>query len=395
MTSSTESAADNLVVPDSEFDLVIDRTATHSTKWSKYSDKSILPAWLADMDFRSPPEVIKALQERVEHGVFGYSEVPESLTESIVNHLQQTYDWKIQPGWLCWLSAVMPGLNMATRIMGDQDDAMIIPTPVYHPFLDAPRYSHRPHVRVNLVRNKDQWEMDLDALDDALKKTAATLVIICNPQNPTGRVYTRKELEALADIVLRRGAFLCSDEIHCDLLLQPDLTHTPIASLAPDIANSCITLMAPTKTFNMPGLNFAFAVVPSPQMRTRYRAARMGMQPSLSPLSLAAAEAAYSHGNPWLQRLKAYLRGNAHILKQAIDELPGVQMTTVEATCLAWIDISERGINDPAPYFEQHGLGLSEGKQFDGEGFMRFTFGCPRKTLYEAIDRFRQAMADI
>lgn len=395
MTTSVENAADSLVIPDSEFDLVIDRTTAHSTKWNKHLDKGILPVWLADMDFKSPPAVIQALQERVEHGIFGYTEVSEALIELIVNHLQQAYDWKVQPGWLCWLSAVVPGLNMAARTMGDQDDAIVMPVPVYHSFFDIPRYSGRPHVRVKLVRNKDQWEMDLDALDDALKKTAATLIMICNPQNPTGRVYTRKELEALADLALRRGAFICSDEIHCDLLLQPGLKHVSIASLAPDIANNCITLMAPTKTFNMPGLNFAFAVVPSPQLRTRYRASRIGMQPSLSPLSLVAAEAAYSHGNPWLQRLKTYLRGNAHILKQAIDELPGVRMTTVEATCLAWIDINERGIDDPGFYFEQHGLGLSEGKQFDGEGYMRFNFGCPRKTLNKAIECFRQAMADI
>lgn len=346
------------------------------------------------MDFRSPPEVIRALHEKVDHGIFGYTEVPERLASLIIDHLSSLNNWQIDRSWLVWLAAVVPGFNMAARTVGQPGDSIVLPVPAYHPLFDVHKNSNQIHAPVQLVRNGDKWEMDLDAIDETLVRTKSKLIMLCNPQNPTGRVYTKRELEGLAEVALKRGAVICSDEIHCDLLLEPALEHIPIASLGPEIANQCITLMAPTKTFNMPGLNFAFAVVQNPELRTRYRASRLGMQPSLSPLSLVAAEAAYLHGWPWLVDLRAYLKNNARALQATVNALPDVQMTPVEATCLGWIDVRSRGFDNPMKHFEQHGLGLSDGAVFGAEGFVRFNFGCPRQTLEEGLSRLRRALAE-
>lgn len=385
---------DLIKIADPDFDQVINRRGSSSSKWNKYQGEDVLPLWVADMDFRSPPEIIEALQARVDHGIFGYSEVPESLIDLIVRHLNDFYDWQIHPDWLCWIAAVVPGINMAARVTGQNNEPILMPVPTYHPILDVPRHSGRPRIKTRLVKNNGRWEMDLDQLDEDLARSGGDLVILCNPQNPTGRVYTQTELQAFAEIVLKRGAIICSDEIHCDLLIQPGLKHLPLANLGSDVANSTITLMAPTKTFNMPGLNFAFAVIPNPELRRNYRHARIGMQPSLSPLAMVAAETAYAQGHPWLQRLQTYLRGNAHIVQQKMSEL-GVPTTEVEATCLAWLDLSAYQLDNPAKYFEQQGLGLSDGKQFDGDGFLRLNFGCPRETLYQALQRFEAAIAGL
>ncbi len=382
---------DLLVVSDDEFDQVLDRRGGDSTKWNKYEGRDILPLWVADMDFRSPAEIIEALRHRVDHGIFGYSDIPESLVEAIVQHLFTRYGWSIRKDWISWVASVLPGVNIAARTTGSEDDPLIIPIPAYHPFLNVPGHAHREYVPLRLVKNRDRWEMDLDELDQTLARTNATMVLLCNPHNPTGCVYSRSELEAFADIVLKHGAFICSDEIHCDLLIQPELTHIPIASLAPDVANSTITLMSPGKTFNMPGLNFGFAVISNPTLRRSFRENRLGMQPVCSPLSMAAAEAGYSHGQAWLKRLLTYLRGNAHIVLQKMRSLE-VPMTPVEATFLAWLDIREFELKKPVQYFERYGIGLHDGRDFGDEGFVRLNFGCSRSTLSLALERFEEAV---
>lgn len=382
----------HLLVDDPAFDLVIDRTRSSSTKWLKHQGQDKLPLWVADMDFKSPPAVLAALHERVEHGIFGYTEVSERLVELIIERLSSYNNWQVDPKWLVWLAAVVPGLNMAAHTVGEPGDAIVMPVPVYHPFLAVPAHAGRAHVPVRLAQDGDKWVMDLDAIDAALVRTKAKLVVICNPQNPTGRVYRKAELEALAEIVLRRDAIICSDEIHCDLIVQPGLKHTPIASLSPEVADKTITLLAPTKTFNMPGLNFAFAVISNPELRQKYRNSRSGMQPAISPFALVAAEAGYASGGDWLQRLLVYLRGNAQMVQATVAALPNVQMTPVEATCLAWLDVRACELPDPATHFERYGIGLSDGRQFDGAGFVRLNFGCPRTTLQLGLDRLQEAV---
>ncbi len=378
------------------FEEVHDRRTSLSSKWRRYRGRDILPFWVADMDFRTAPPVIAALHEQVSHGIFGYADVPDELTDLVIAYLAQRYHWQVQAEWLVWLPGVAPGFNMAARATGDPGQAIVIPKPVYYPFLDVPRNANRQALYSNLQLDGSLWVMDFDTLEMQLRSTdpSPCLFMLCNPQNPTGRVYTQQELERLAALLLRHRVPICSDEIHCDLILDPDSRHIPIASLAKEIAAQSITLMAPTKTFNMPGIGCAFAVVPDPDLRRRFNRARLGLTSHPSPLALCAALAAYREGWDWHADLIRCLRVNADRLFAHVQErLAGVKTTRVQATCLAWLDIRSLGISDPLDHFERHGIGLSDGAQFGGPGFMRFNFGCPQTTLEAGLQRLTASVA--
>lgn len=386
MTATLQATHDQI-----DFDELHDRRRTCSNKWDKYKDQDILPLWVADMDFRSPDAVIQAMQERVSHGIFGYSSPSENLENLVLAHAANL-NWKLEKRWVTWLLGIVPGLNIAARTVGEPGDHLLVTTPMYYPFLSVPDNAERGLIKVPCCLDGNRWVLDFDALDQALAQPRSSMLLFCNPHNPLGRVYSRAELERVAELVLRHDSVICSDEIHCDLLLADKAVHIPIASLDEDIAQRSITLMAPTKTFNIPGLSFSYAVIPNTELRHRFAANRLGMQPSLSPLSLTAAEAAYRYGGPWLSQLLSYLRGNAEAIHERIRSLSGVRMTPVEATCLAWIDISELGLADPVKHFEKHGLGLSGGGAFGDERYIRLNFGCPRSRLNEALDRFASAV---
>lgn len=381
-----------------DFDTPIDRRGTASTKWDRYQGRDVLPFWVADMEFRAPPAVLDALHARVEHGVFGYTRTPDSLTEITLAFLAERYGWAVEPEWLTWIPGVVPGFNLACRAVGEPGDAVLTATPVYYPFLSAPANAGREKQETRLVLDRGRWCMDPDAIEAAVGPRTR-LFLLCNPQNPTGRIYDREELLRLAQIAERHDLILCSDEIHAELLLEPDRPHLPIASLDPAIARRTITLMAPTKTFNIPGLSCAFAVIPDPGLRRAFRRAGAGLLSGIGPLGYAAAEAAWRHGEPWRQALLAILRRNRDHLQAAVDEVPGLAMTRVEATCLAWIDTREAGLEDPQAFFEAAGVGLSPGVQFGGDsragdGFVRFNFGCGMQMLETGIERMRQALAE-
>ncbi|HSG91142.1 MAG TPA: PatB family C-S lyase [Pseudomonadales bacterium] len=380
-----------------DFTRIVDRTGTWSTKWDRYRGTDVLPFWVADMEFPAPPAVIEALHARVAHGVFGYTQVPETLTETTLAFLAERYGWSVEPEWLVWIPGVVPGFNLACRAVGEAGDAVMTATPIYYPFLSAPANAGREKVETALVRDGDRWVMDFDALQAALTPRTR-LFMLCNPHNPTGRVYDRDELLHLARIAAREDLILCSDEIHAELILEPGLEHIPIATLDPEIARRTITLMAPTKTYNIPGLSCAYAVIPDPTLRRAFRRAGAGLLAGIGPLGFAAAEAAYAHGEPWRQQLLAVLRANRDRLQRAVDAWPGLSMTHVEATCLAWIDTRERGLKDPQAFFEAAGVGLSPGTQFAGEtgcgeGFVRFNFGCQADMLEVGIARMDRALA--
>ena len=268
--------------------------------------------------------------------------------------------------------------------------------PIYYPFLSAPENGGRRKLETRLVRDGDRWVMDLDALAGELTDDTR-LFMLCNPQNPTGRVYSPAELTALAERLLAAGVPILSDEIHAELVFAEGVSHTPIASLDPEIARRTITLMAASKTFNIPGLPCAYAIIPDPDMRRAFRRAGRGLLPGMGPLAFAATEAAYRYGEPWRQRLLAVLARNEARLREAVNALPGMHMTPVEATCLAWIDARETHLTDPHAAFEAAGLGLSPGPQFGGasatgDGFVRFNFGCSASMLEEGIRRMQSAL---
>ena len=374
-----------------DFDTPIDRRGSASVKWDTYRGRDVIPLWVADMDFRSPPVVLEALQRRVEHGVFGYTHAPEELTPAILARLQADYRWQVEPEWLVWLPGLVTGLNVACRAVGEDGDQVLTPVPVYPPFLSAPRHSRRDLLTVPLGRRDGRWELDLERLEAAVTPRTR-LLLLCSPHNPVGRVFGREELAALADLCARHDLVICSDEIHADLVLDPDKAHVPTAALEPEVARRTITLMAPSKTFNTPGLGFSFAVVPDGALRGRFRAAMAGIVPQVNALGYTAALAAYRDGGPWQAALLAALRANRDSVEQAVAAMPGLAMDHVEATYLAWIDTRPAGLEDPVQFFEQAGVGLSDGRDFAGPGFVRLNFGCPQATLREALGRMGQAL---
>ena len=384
------------------FDDAPERRDTFSTKWDRYREgngyRDVLPFWVADMEFRAPEAIVNALRARVDHGVFGYTQIPATLTEATLAFLAERYGWAVEPEWLVWIPGVVPGLNLACAAVGEPGDAVMTAAPVYYPFLSAPENGDRTKIETRLVRAGDRWVMDLDEI--AARLTATTrLFMLCNPQNPTGRIYDRGELAGLAETLLANDTVILSDEIHAELLLQPGAEHVPIATLSPEIAARTITLMAATKTYNIPGLSCAYAIIPDPTLRRAFRRAGRGLLSGIGPLGFAASEAAYRHGEPWRRQLLAVLRRNEAILREAVASTEGLSMTPVEATCLAWIDTREAGLEDPHRFFEDAGVGLSPGPQFGGashagEGFVRFNFGCPRPMLQEGIRRMRAALAE-
>jgi cystathionine beta-lyase len=343
------------------------------------------------MDFRSPPAVIEALRRRVEHGVFGYTRAPEELIETIRSMLGAEYGWQVERDWLVWLPGLVTGLNVACRAVGEEGDGVVTTTPVYPPFLSAPRHSRRNLATVSLAEEAGRWRLDPGRLESAVTPRTR-LLLLCNPHNPVGRVYGREELAQLAALCTRHGIVICSDEIHAGLVLDRDKAHVPIATLGPEVAARTITLMAPSKTFNMPGLGFSFAVIPDAALRRRFLGVMKGIVPDVNALGYTAALAAYRDGAAWRAALLDYLRGNREVVEQAVRAMPGLSMAPVEATYLAWIDARAAGLGDPAKFFEDGGVGLSDGRNFGGAGFVRLNFGCPRATLEEALGRMARAL---
>lgn len=374
-----------------DFDSVVDRAGTASYKWDKYRDRDVVPLWVADMDFASPPPVIEALRERAAHGVFGYTHAPDELYGVVRAALLADYSWDVPSEWIVWLPGLVSGLNVLCRSVGSRGDEVVTFTPVYPPFLSAPVLSERRVVKVPLVCENGRWSMDLEALEKALNPSSR-LLLLCSPHNPVGRAWSEAELSGLADVVRRHGLVVGSDEIHAGLVLDEDKRHAPFAVLAPDLADRTVTLMAPSKTFNVPGLGCSFAVISDESVRRDFRVAMDGIVPHVNLFGYVAAQAAYEHGGPWRQALLAYLRGNRDLLEGEIATMPQLDMAHVEATYLAWIDARQAGLPDPARFFEEAGVGLSDGAVFDGPGFVRLNFGCNRSLLAEALDRMRKAL---
>ena len=375
-----------------DFDTVLERRGTASLKWEKYRERDIIPLWVADMDFRSPPAVIRALQQRIENGVFGYTITPDDLNETVMAMLQTQYAWKVEPEWLVWLPGLVTGLNVACRAVGEDGDDVMTAVPIYPPFLSAPGFSRRNIIKVELHEDNNQWQFDFDRLEESI--TAATkLFLLCSPHNPVGRVFTAAELTTLADICQKYDIVICSDEIHCDLILDRQKSHIPTATLNPDVAARTITLMSPSKTFNLPGLSCALAVIPAKKLRRSFKKVMAGIVPRVNAVGYTAARVAFEDCAEWHAALLEYLRGNLAAVEQAIHQMPELSMAPVEATYLAWIDMRHSGVKNPAAFFEDAGVGLQDGIEFDAPGFVRLNFGCPRSLLEKALDRMAMAMA--
>jgi cysteine-S-conjugate beta-lyase len=377
-----------------DFDSVPQRQGTGSEKWDKYRGRDVIPMWVADMDFRSPPAVVAALRQRVEHGVYGYTGPTPEVVATVVEMLLRDHGWAVDPAWLVWLPGLVSGLNVTCRAVGEPGDEVLTLVPVYPPFLSAPRNSARGLVRVPMVEDGNRWAIDFDRLGAAV--TARTrLLLLCNPHNPVGRVFDRAELEHLGELAVAADLVVCADEIHCGLVLDPRKPHIPFATLGSEAARRSITLMAPSKTFNLAGLGCAFAVIPAEPLRRRFREAKAGIVPMINPFGYLAARVAYRECEEWRRALLDYLRRNRDTLANALAAMPGhLTMAPVEGTYLAWIDVRGTGIDEPVRFFEEAGVGLQDGREFDGPGFVRLNFGCPREVLVEGLGRMRRALGE-
>lgn len=361
-----------------------------SQKWHRYSGE-VLPLWVADMDFRSPPAVIEALQARVAHGVYGYGEVPATLTETLCQWSALHYVWAIQPGWQHWLPGVVPALHFATLALTQPGDGVLTMTPIYPPFLAVAKRTGRLPQQAMLAEPKgsgEPWQLDMAAIEAAITPKTR-LLLWCHPHNPTGRVWRHEELAPLAKLVEQHDLWVVSDELHCDLLLDEGAQHRPLAAMFPELAKRTITLWAPSKTFNLAGLTSACAVIPDPEVRQRFAAACKGLLPDVNVLGLVAAEAAYREGEPWRQALLEVLRKHRATLEAYVAGWPGVTLSKLEATYLAWLDMREAGLGD-TPYQtlkEQAGVALSDGAAFGCPGFVRLNFGTTASQLDAALMR--------
>jgi len=380
-----------------DFDRVVDRRSTDSNKWRKFP-ADVLPLWVADMDFPSPPAVVRALHARVEHGFFGYLTEHNDLPEVVAERVAKRYGWRINPEAVVTLPGVIAGFNQALRALTSPGDGMLIQTPVYPPILRSAGNHGLRRDEHPLTRGADgRYTVDLDAFAAALRETTRVF-LLCNPHNPVGRLYGRAELEGMAAACLRRDTVIVADEIHCDLLLD-GRQHAPVASLAPEIEQRTITLMAPSKTFNLPGLKCAVAIIPNAALRERFLAAAGDLVPKINVLGCTAAVAAYREGDAWLEALLGYLKANRDFLVQQVRAtLPGVAVAPAEATYLAWLDCrgSARAGRDPYTFFlERARVALNDGVTFGpgGAGFVRMNFGCPRALLAQGLERMRAALA--
>jgi cysteine-S-conjugate beta-lyase len=378
-----------------DFSTAPDRAGSDSIKWRRYADRDVIPMWVADMDFTAPPAVLEALHTRIDHGVFGYADAWPSLLEAVIEGIARDHAWRIQPDWLVWLPGVVTGFNVAVRAVGQPGDGVFTSTPVYPPFLHAPANFEQRLVTTPLVLHGQRWEWDWNATEAALAENVR-LFMLCNPHNPVGRVFDRDELTRIAELAERHDLVICSDEIHCGLVLDPAKPHIPIAALDEAVARRTITLMAPSKTWNIPALYCAFAIIPDATLRARYKRAMAGIVPHVNVLGLTATEIAYRDCGPWRQALLDTLRSNAARVVEAINAMPGLATVPVEATYLAWIDcrelIATRGIANASAFFETAGVGMSDGKDFGLPGFVRLNFGCPPARLEEALERLRRAV---
>ena len=377
-----------------DFDRIIERRDTDSIKWGLYGD-NVIPLWVADMDFVSADPILRALRLRVDHGIFGYSRPSQLLTLAILQRLQRLYGWTPGQQNIIFLPGIVTGLNIAFQAFAAPGEEILAQPPVYFHFLRDPVQHGRVLKDPPLVQNGNSYEIDFHRFENAIT-VQTRIFVLCNPHNPVGRVYTRAELEKIAETCLRHKLIICSDEIHCDLVYAPH-RHIPIATLGREVEERTITLMAPSKTYNIAGLECGYAIITNSELRNRWKDFSYGLIPGVNIMGHVAALAGLKEGQDWLEQVLAYMQANRDYLNSFLHEkMPSIRMSRVEATYLAWLDCRGIGIiKNPADFFLKHaGVALSDGGEFGqgGTGFVRLNFACPRQRLVEALDRMRDAL---
>ncbi|MFT5542438.1 MAG: cystathionine beta-lyase [Glaciecola sp.] len=366
-----------------------DRSSSKAYKWERYKDTDILPMWIADTEFRCAEPILSALHSRVEEGLFGYT-LPAHDTEAVeavVAWCQRQYEWKIEPSWIVWTPGVVPAFNVAIKAYCQAGDTVIVQTPNYPPLLAAPAINDLNRACIDTIQVDGRWTLDFDALEQAAADPKATLFIMCNPMNPVGSVLNQEELGRVAAICRKHSVMLCSDEIHCDLILD-DVPHLPAGAHA-ELAEYSVTLMAASKTFNVAGLGTSFAIIPGNKVRAAFNKSARGIVPWVTVTGLTATNAAFRHCDDWHKQQLAYLKANRDYLVAEVNKIEGLKASAPAATFLLWVDASGLQVQDTQLWCEGKGIGPSAGKDFGDKNCFRLNFGCSRDYLVEAIEKLK------
>eukprot|EP00903_Cladosiphon_okamuranus_P011930 g11206.t1 len=378
-----------------DFETPIDRSDTGAMKWDAYGGRDVIPLWVADMDLKTSPAIIEAVKDRVDHGIFGYTYPTEGVKTAVMDYYKERHGVEVgDKRWLFFTPGTIQSMHAACKMLPETASVMVM-TPSYPPLFTSPKNTGRGLVLVPADRAGGRWTLDWKAMEAAMKEHPETaLLMLCNPYNPVGRVFTEEELRKVGEFCERHDLTIVSDEIHSDLILDEGLKH--ISMLALDngrFSKRTIVLNAPSKTYNVPGLGCSYAIIPDDKLRLGFARAAKGWVGLNSPLGYAGAEAAYTRGEPWRQALLEHLRGNRAAVYAFMEErLPELHMDPMEATYLAWVDVRKLGWKSPALEFERAGVGLTDGKTFLGEGYVRINFACPREMLMEGLRRMEQAV---
>ncbi len=375
-----------------DFDTPINRRGTGCIKYDRRPELD--PFWVADMDFASAPVILETLHRRVDHGIFGYAQPHPGLNEAIIDYLRERRGATVPLDHITHLGGLVPALSLSARAFCKSGDAVMTCTPVYPPFIGVHHDAHVDLITVDHILSNGQWSIDWEAMENAVTPETK-IFLLCNPQNPLGRVFTAAEVTKLAEFCETYDLVLVSDEIHCDLIFDESATpHFSALNLPENLAKRTITLLSPSKTWNIAGLGYAFAVIPDDGIRRKFTAVRGHTLSEINALSYYAAEAAYRDGEPWRLELMAYLKTNRNTLVDFIrTRCPDLAVSPGEATYLAWIDARKMGVENPAQTFEKKsGLFLSDGAYFGWPGWVRFNFGCPRARMLEGLEKIASAL---
>lgn len=384
---------------DYNFDELIPRRGTNSYKWDTPAGDAVLPMWVADMDFRTAPPVIEALQQRVAHGIFGYTKVPEDYYEAVIRWFSTRHGWTIQRDWLMYTIGVVPAISAIIKAMTVPGDKVLVQTPVFNCFFSSIRNNGCEVLESPLIYNDSRYTMDFDGLEKAAADPKAKILLLCNPHNPAGRVWTRRELERAGEICQRHNVFVLSDEIHCELTYEGH-DYTPFASISEAFRHNSVTCVSPSKAFNIAGLQIASIVSDNEELRRRIdKAININEVCDVNPFGVLATIAAYNNGGDWLDALRRYLYANYCYLKQFFEEhLPQFPVLPLEGTYLVWVDCRATGLTSEAlaeHLLKDEKLMVSPGKMFGtgGDDFIRLNIACPRVRLEEGLERLERGLA--
>lgn len=372
-----------------DFDVPINRKGTYCEKWDEQGG-DFIPLWVADMDFKSPEPILEAIRTRTNHGVFGYTDYDWELSEIIVGYYRKYYGYEIKPEWIVWVPSVMPGANIASRTA---EGKILYNTPMYLHIRRLSKEAHCAFQEIPLCQKKGKYTFDVEAMEEKLEKDVKAFVL-CNPHNPVGRVFTRAELEYIADFCERHDLLLISDEIHSQLIFEG--SHIPAFMINENAKNRSITLTSAAKTYNIPAIPFGFAIIPNGEIRRRYKNIARGLFATPNALTAKAIKAAYTQCDEWREELLAYLKENRDYLEKRIESIPGLVVNHNEATYLSWIDATALNLENPWKFFRENaGVNFSDGADFGYPGYLRLNFGCTKGLLERALDKVEEAVASI